>query len=80
MTSVAPDDGERLDRRKVARFRQALRRGDRFPPLHVFERRAGHYIIFNGHHRFQAHRLEGRKTILVEIVSRRTRVASLIPA
>jgi hypothetical protein len=53
---------EKLDRAKIARYRQALRRGDTFPAIAVIKHRRGCY---DGHHRFHAHRLEGRKIIRV---------------
>ena len=56
---------EKLDRVKVTRYRQALRRGDKFPAIAVIKHRRGRYKIFDGYHRFHAHRLEGRKTIAV---------------
>jgi ParB-like chromosome segregation protein Spo0J len=56
---------DKLDRAKVTRYRQALRRGDMFPPIAVIKHRRGCYEIFDGYHRFHAHRLEGRKTIAV---------------
>jgi ParB-like chromosome segregation protein Spo0J len=60
-------DYEDLDRNKVARYRRALRRGDTFPPIVVIKHRIGLYEIFDGFHRFHAHRLEGRKTIQIAV-------------
>jgi uncharacterized ParB-like nuclease family protein len=59
---------ERLDRKKVTRYRQALRRGDTFPPVDVVEHRPGLYEVMDGYHRFHAHRLEGRKTIQIRVI------------
>jgi ParB-like chromosome segregation protein Spo0J len=59
---------EKLDRKKVTLFRQALRRGDRFPPVGVWKHRTGRYEVLDGYHRFHAHRLEGRKTIRIKVV------------
>jgi uncharacterized ParB-like nuclease family protein len=59
---------ERLDREKVTRYRQALRQGDTFPPIDVIKHRPGFYEVFDGYHRFHAHRLEGRKTIAIRVV------------
>lgn len=56
---------EKLDRAKVARYRQALRQGDTFPAIAVIRHGRGCYQIFDGYHRFHAHRIEGRKTIAV---------------
>jgi hypothetical protein len=56
---------EKLDRKKITRYRQALRRGDTFPPVACIRHRRGCYEISDGYHRFHAHRLEGRKTIAV---------------
>jgi hypothetical protein len=57
-----------LDRKKIAGYRRALRRGDVFPPIKVTKPRVGLYTIFDGFHRFHAHRLEGRKTIQTMVV------------
>ena len=59
---------EKLDRAKVTRYRQALREGDTFPPVACIRHRRGCYQIFDGYHRFHAHRLESRKTIEVWFV------------
>jgi uncharacterized ParB-like nuclease family protein len=59
---------EKLDRKKVTRYRQALRRGDTFPPIWVIKHRPGLYELFDGYHRLHAHRLEGRKTIQIRVV------------
>jgi uncharacterized ParB-like nuclease family protein len=59
---------EKLDRKKVARYRRALRQGDTFPPIEVIKHRLGCYEVFDGYHRFHAHRLEGRKTILTRVI------------
>lgn len=57
-----------FDRKKVTRYRQALRRGDTFPPVGVIQHRIGRYEVLDGFHRFHAHRLEGRKTIQITVV------------
>jgi uncharacterized ParB-like nuclease family protein len=59
---------EKLDRKKVIRYRQALRRGDTFPPIDVIKHRPGRYEVFDGYHRLHAHRLESRKTIQIRVV------------
>ena len=59
---------EKLDRRKVTRYRQALRRGDAFPPIDVVRLGRNLYEIFDGYHRFHAHRLEGCKTIPIQVI------------
>jgi uncharacterized ParB-like nuclease family protein len=56
-----------MDRKKVTLYRQALRRGDVFPPIDVHKFRVGYYEVMDGYHRFHAHRLEGRKTILIYV-------------
>jgi uncharacterized ParB-like nuclease family protein len=61
---------EGLDRNKVTRYRQALRRGDTFPPIWVIEIGRSRYEILDGFHRFHAHRREGRKTIAIEVRDR----------
>ena len=55
---------EKLDRKKLRRYRQALRRGDTFPPIDVI----GLYEVLDGYHRLYAHRDEGRKTIAIRVV------------
>jgi ParB-like chromosome segregation protein Spo0J len=57
-----------LDRKKITRYRQALRQGDTFPPIGVIKHRPGCYEVLDGYHRFHAHRLEGRKTIRISVV------------
>jgi ParB-like chromosome segregation protein Spo0J len=57
-----------LDRKKITRYRQALRRGDIFPPILVMQYRRGRYEVFDGFHRYHAHRLEGRKTIEIFVI------------
>lgn len=57
-----------LDRKKVTQYRQALRRGDTFPPIYVEKYRVGLYEVMDGYHRYHAHRLEGRKTIRVRVI------------
>lgn len=59
---------EKLDRKKLRSYRQALRRGDTFPPIDVIERRPGLYEVLDGYHRLYAHRDEGRKTIAIRVV------------
>jgi ParB-like chromosome segregation protein Spo0J len=53
------------DRNKLERYRRALRKGAKFPPIDVihtgFEN--GDWDIVDGVHRYHAHRLEGRETI-----------------
>jgi hypothetical protein len=61
------------DRNKVARYRRALRRGAKFPPIEVYLRppivaqlwgpEAAGWEVVDGHHRYHTHRLEGRETI-----------------
>lgn len=65
---LGPMITNKLDRAKVARYRQALREGDTFPPVACIRHRRGCYEISDGFHRFHAHRLEGRKTIAVWFV------------
>ena len=57
-----------IDWNKVTRYRRALRRGDTFPPIEVIKYRVGFYEVFDGFHRFHAHRLEGRKTIQTSVI------------
>ena len=52
------------DREKITFYREALRRREKLRPVDV-ENFADGLRIFDGYHRFRAHRLEGRKTILV---------------
>ena len=59
---------DKLDRKKITRYRHALRRGDTFPPIAVIKHRSGHYEVLDGYHRFHAHRLEGRKTIQINVI------------
>ena len=59
---------DKLDRKKITRYRQALRRGDTFPPVAVIKHQPGHYEVLDGYHRFHAHRLEGRKTIRINVI------------
>jgi uncharacterized ParB-like nuclease family protein len=56
-----------LDRKKITLYRQALRRGDIFPPIDVQKNRVGLYEVMDGFHRYHAHRLEGRKTIDIAV-------------
>ena len=56
-----------LDLKKITLYRQALRRGDIFPPIDVKKKRVGLYEVLDGFHRYHAHRREGRKTIEIAI-------------
>jgi hypothetical protein len=50
------------ERNKLARYRRALRRGAKFPPIDMAKRSkhwGGGYDIIDGSNRFHAHRLEG---------------------
>ena len=50
----------------VYRYKTQLEAGDCFPPVAAIKCRGG-YIVWNGHHRFSAHRAAGRKTIKLRI-------------
>lgn len=54
---------EKLDRKKVTRLRQALRRGEQLPPIDVRVLQPGFYELLDGWHRVHAHRREGRRWI-----------------
>jgi hypothetical protein len=58
----------KLDRKKVTRYRQALRRGDTFLPIDVVRLGPGRYEVSDGYHRLHAHRLEGRTTIAIRVL------------
>jgi hypothetical protein len=59
---------ERLDHNKIGRYRRALRRGDKFPSIDVADLGRHRYEVHDGYHRFNAHRLEGRKTIEINVL------------
>jgi hypothetical protein len=50
----------------VTRYRDDLRAGACFPPVAALKCKGG-YLVWNGHHRFSAHRAAGRKTIKLRI-------------
>jgi hypothetical protein len=56
-----------VDWKKVTRYRRALRQGGVFPPIEVIKYRVGHYEVLEGSHRYHAHRLEGRRTIQIQV-------------
>lgn len=58
----------RLSREKIKRYRLALRQGVVFPPIVVIKHRPGIYEVLDGFHRLHAHRREGRKTVLIEVL------------
>jgi uncharacterized ParB-like nuclease family protein len=58
-----------LDRGRIKMFRLALRRGEEFPPIDVSDI-DGSLWIFDGYHRYHAHKLEGRKTILANVIAK----------
>jgi len=51
---------------RVARYRERMQSGDRFPPISVI-RLGGRYVIADGHKRFSAYRTLGADRILVEV-------------
>src|SRR5262249_36558478 len=51
---------------RVARYREQMEAGDRFPPISVI-RLAGRYVIADGHKPFSAYRALGADRILVEV-------------
>ena len=51
---------------RVARYREAMRAGSRFPPVSVL-RLGRRYVIADGHKRFSAYAGLGQPTILVEL-------------
>jgi uncharacterized ParB-like nuclease family protein len=60
---VGDTDNPEPDRNKIARYRRALRRGDKLPPVDMVRKSLGgysYYYVLDGSHRFHAHRLEGR--------------------
>lgn len=58
----------RVDRAKVTRFRRALRNGETLLPVDVMSI-GGRYEVQDGFHRHHANRLEGRKTIKINIIA-----------
>jgi hypothetical protein len=67
----------RLDRSNVAGLRRALRNGDVLPPVGVemVTSRPRRYKVLDGFHRHHAHRLEGRRTIQINVVVYRAAVS-----
>jgi ParB-like chromosome segregation protein Spo0J len=58
----------RVYRRKVAEYRARLRDGETLEPIDLHRVAPGRYMIEDGHHRHEAHALEGRKTIRARVV------------
>ena len=58
----------RLDNSTVDDYEEAMRRGDKFPPVTVMaERGASRYILVDGHHTIAAAERLGKKTILCTV-------------
>lgn len=55
---------------RIAEYRQAMERGQRFPPVSVV-RLAGHFFLADGHKRFSAYRSLPVREICVEVWSTR---------
>jgi hypothetical protein len=55
---------------RIAEYRDAMRRGERFPPVSVV-RLGGRFFIADGHKRFSAYKEMGAERILVEVWSLR---------
>lgn len=51
---------------RIAAYRDAMRAGDRFPPISVLPL-AGRYVVVDGHKRFHAYRALERAEIIVEV-------------
>jgi hypothetical protein len=51
---------------RIAAYRDAMRRGDRFPPVSVV-RIAGRFVLADGHKRFSAYRTLREPAIVVEV-------------
>ena len=51
---------------RIHEYREAMRRGDRFPPVSVI-RVAGHFVVADGHKRLNAYATLGRPDIVVEV-------------
>ena len=64
------------DPRGIGAYRDAMRRGERFPPISVIPI-AGRFVIADGHRRFQAWRELGAGEILVEVWPLHALVADL---
>ena len=56
-----------LDQKKITRYRQALRRGETFPPIDAIKNGPGLYKVMDGWHRYHAYKREGRKTIPINV-------------
>lgn len=66
-------DRAELDEGKIKEYRQRLRAGEELPPLHavVPEGGDGNPEIVDGHHRYWAHRDEGRPDVPTRIYNNR---------
>ena len=63
-----PRRGGRTDNGKILAMRMALRRRKKLPPIDVAELGDGYFLLQDGYHRFAAHSLEDRRTILVNVI------------
>ena len=57
-----------LDQGRIRLLRLALRRGEKLPPIDIITRDDGSLWVFDGYHRYRAYKLEGRKTILANVI------------
>jgi ParB-like chromosome segregation protein Spo0J len=64
---VMPNPSNRIYRRKVTEYRARLHDGETLEPIHLARFDGGYWII-DGHHRHEAHMLEGRRTIRACVV------------
>jgi ParB-like chromosome segregation protein Spo0J len=65
---IMPNPRNRVYRRKVKEYRARLRNGEALEPICLDRIEPGWYFIEDGHHRHEAHLLEGRKTIRACVV------------
>jgi uncharacterized ParB-like nuclease family protein len=61
-----------LDPDRIKMYRRFLRRGEKLPPIDITYI-DGEPWIESGFHRFHAHKLEGRKTILANVIGTMTK-------
>lgn len=52
---------------KAMEFAEALKRGDKFPPIKLEVLGNGSYILLDGRNRFSAHKLAGKERIFASV-------------
>ena len=63
----SPENKNWCDHAKLERYVAALSNEAKFPPIEVVDEVNGRYTVYDGHHRWMAHKIAGVEKILANI-------------